>query len=130
MIGNPISLPVASSSGIGPTSIIWCTAGVSGIVAPAIAAEARTPDPARDHDVLRAHATLIGDNRLHAPVFHFDTEDLDPGHGLQRAELHRALTEDRARAERVDHRHTRCVEAAEHDVGVDERDELGDLGRA
>ena len=37
-IGNPISLPVASSTGIGPTSIIWCTAGVSGIDAPAMAA--------------------------------------------------------------------------------------------
>lgn len=36
--GKLIHSPVASSSGIGPTSIIWCTAGASGIDAPASAA--------------------------------------------------------------------------------------------
>ena len=36
--GKPIHSPVSSSAGIGPTSIIWCTAGASGIEAPASAA--------------------------------------------------------------------------------------------
>ncbi len=33
--GREMSSPVSASSGIGPTSIIWCTAGVSGTEAPA-----------------------------------------------------------------------------------------------
>ena len=35
-IGNSIALEVASKRGTGPTSIIWWTAGVSGMCAPAI----------------------------------------------------------------------------------------------
>ena len=38
MIGNEISPGRSASCGIGPTEIIWCTAGVSGIDAPAIRA--------------------------------------------------------------------------------------------
>ena len=38
MIGKLISPVVSASCGTGPTLIIWCTAGVSGIVAPAIRA--------------------------------------------------------------------------------------------
>ncbi len=38
MIGNSISPTLSANIGTGPTSIIWCTAGVSGIDAPAIAA--------------------------------------------------------------------------------------------
>ena len=37
-IGNSIALFEVSKRGTGPTSIIWCTAGVSGIDAPAIRA--------------------------------------------------------------------------------------------
>ena len=37
-IGKKISPGVSSKSGIGPTLIIWWTAGVSGIVAPAMLA--------------------------------------------------------------------------------------------
>ena len=37
-IGNEISPGRSASCGIGPTLIIWCTAGVSGMCAPAIAA--------------------------------------------------------------------------------------------
>ena len=37
-IGNPTSLVVCSKRGTGPMSIIWWTAGVRGIDAPAIAA--------------------------------------------------------------------------------------------
>ena len=37
-IGNEISPGRSASCGTGPTEIIWCTAGVSGIVAPAIRA--------------------------------------------------------------------------------------------
>ena len=37
-IGKATSWLVSTSASIGPTSTIWCTAGVSGIVAPAIAA--------------------------------------------------------------------------------------------
>ncbi len=37
-IGYSISPAVSANSGIGPTLIIWCTIGVSGIRAPAIAA--------------------------------------------------------------------------------------------
>ena len=37
-IGKSIMLVVPSKRGTGPTSIIWCTAGVSGIEAPAIRA--------------------------------------------------------------------------------------------
>ncbi len=38
MIGNEISPSCSASCGTGPTEIIWCTAGVSGMEAPAIAA--------------------------------------------------------------------------------------------
>ncbi|MEZ5271956.1 MAG: hypothetical protein R2694_06560 [Ilumatobacteraceae bacterium] len=38
MIGKASSLLLSTSTSIGPTSAIWCTAGVSGIVAPAMAA--------------------------------------------------------------------------------------------
>ena len=37
-MGNPISFPVFSRTSTGPKSAIWWTAGVSGIVAPAMAA--------------------------------------------------------------------------------------------
>ena len=37
-IGNEISPGRSASCGIGPTEIIWCTAGVSGMCAPAILA--------------------------------------------------------------------------------------------
>ena len=37
-IGKATSWLVSTRASIGPTSTIWCTAGVSGIVAPAIAA--------------------------------------------------------------------------------------------
>ena len=44
-IGNEISPGRSASCGIGPTLIIWCTAGVSGICAPAIAATAGLHTP-------------------------------------------------------------------------------------
>ena len=37
-IGKEISPSFSASTGTGPTLIIWCTAGVSGMCAPAIAA--------------------------------------------------------------------------------------------
>ena len=45
-IGNSISPSVSANIGTGPTLIIWCTAGVKGIAAPAIAAMRglHTPD--------------------------------------------------------------------------------------
>ena len=50
-IGKAISTPDCSRSGIGPTVIIWCTAGVSGIAAPAMRAISglQTPQQTKTH---------------------------------------------------------------------------------
>ena len=44
-IGNSIALVDASKRGTGPTSIIWCTAGVSGMWAPAMRASSGLQTP-------------------------------------------------------------------------------------
>ena len=44
-IGNSIALDERSNRGTGPTSIIWCTAGVSGMWAPAIFASSGLHTP-------------------------------------------------------------------------------------
>ena len=63
------------------------------------------------------------------PSVDLDVEHLGVGEHLQRARVDRLLAHQRAGLQRVDHRHARRVEAAEQDVGVDERHELLDLGR-
>ena len=52
-IGKKISPGVSSKSGIGPTLIIWWTAGVSGIAAPAIRAirGLQTPQQTKTYSV-------------------------------------------------------------------------------
>ncbi len=66
---------------------------------------------------------------LDRAVGDLDVEDLGVGEHLQRALGDRLLADQRAGLQRVDHRHTRRVVAAEEDVGVDERHHLLDLGR-
>ena len=88
----------------------------------------RAPHPARDHHVLRRDPAPVGDDRLHAPVRDLDRQHLDTRDRLQRTEAHCPLAKDRSGTQRVDHRDARCVETAEHDVGIDEGQQLADLG--
>ena len=67
----------SSNRGTGPMSIIWCTAGVSGIDAPAIRASRGLQHAAADHDVLGLD---VAAGRAHAPdaaVLDVDPEHLD-----------------------------------------------------
>ena len=101
-IGKKISPGVSSNSGIGPTLIIWCTAGVSGIAAPAISAIRGLQTPQQIEDVLRLDRPLVGVHPPDAPVL-----DVDPGHLGARGDRSarralRALAHQRAGPQRVD----------------------------
>ena len=120
---------VSCSTSIGPTSTIWCTAGVSGIVAPAIAAMRglHTPHAIATCSVsMRPLSVIDGPDRA---VGDLEVEDLGVGEHGEHALVDRLLAHQRAGLQRVDHRHARRVEPAEQHVGVDERDELLDLLR-
>ena len=128
-IGNSIALELFSKRGTGPMSIIWCTIGVSGMCAPAIAARSGLQTP---QAITIVSASIVPRDVCDAsdPAVH----DVHPGHlGVrkhrQRARLDRALAHQRPGPERVDDRHGRAVEPSEQDRLVDVRDELGDLGR-
>ena len=128
-IGKKISPGVSSKSGIGPTLIIWWTAGVSGIAAPAMLRDARAPDAAADEDVLRLDRALVGVHAPDAPVLDVDARHLGARGDRQRAERRRGLAHQRAGAERVDAADAGRVEAAEDDLLVDVRHELLHLRR-
>jgi hypothetical protein len=55
-IGNSIARELCSNRGTGPTSIIWCTIGVSGMCAPAIAARSGLHTP---HAITTVSASIV-----------------------------------------------------------------------
>ena len=128
-IGNLISPTVPANCGTGPTLIIWWTAGVSGIDAPAIRAMRGLQHAAGDDDRLGLDGALVGVDAPDAAVLDVDAGDLGAGGDRQRAELLRALAHDRARPQRVDDADVRGGEAAEDDRILEVRDLLLDLGR-
>ena len=83
-------------------SIIWWTAGVSGIEAPAIARDPRAPDAAGDDDGVGLDVALVRADARDAAVLDVDAGDLDAGGDRQRAQLLRLLAHQRAGLERVD----------------------------
>ena len=90
--------------------------------------DARAPHAAGDDDVLGLDPALVGDDGADRAAVDLDVEHLGVGEHGQRALVDRLLAHQRARLQRVDDGHARRVVAAEHDVGVDERHQLGDLG--
>ena len=105
--------------GTGPTSIIWCTAGVRGMCVPAIG-DSRAPDPTGDHHRLGFDVPFGRAHPPHPPVFHIDPKNLGLGGDREGAWSLAALAHDRAGAERVDDADRR-VKAAEDDRLVDVR---------
>ena len=86
MIGKEISPGRSASCGIGPTEIIWCTAGVSGIAAPAILCELRAPDAAGDHDGLGLDVAAGGAHPADTAFLDVHADHLDGRHDCQRTE--------------------------------------------
>ena len=82
-IGYVISPTVSASIGTGPTLIIWWTAGVSGIAAPAIAAIRGLQTPAGDDHDVRLEVALVGPDAGDVPVLDVDAGDL--GHRREAA---------------------------------------------
>ena len=83
-------------------SIIWWTAGVSGIDAPAIFGDARPPDAAGDDDRLGLDVALVRADPLDVAVLDVEPGDLDAGNDRERAQLLGLLAHQRAGLERVD----------------------------
>ena len=110
-------------------SIIWWTAGVSGIDAPAIRAIRGLQMPQAMTTTSASMSPPSVRTRGHPPVLRVDAGDLDTGRDGQRAQVQGRLAHERARLERVDDADPRRVEAAEDDRLVDERDHRLDLGR-
>ena len=92
-IGKKISPGVSSKSGIGPTLIIWWTAGVSGIAAPAIFAIRGLQTPQQTKTYSRLDRALVGVHAPDAAVL-----DVDPGHLGARGDGQRAEGLSRPRA--------------------------------
>ena len=114
-IGYVISPTVSANIGTGPTLIIWWTAGVSGIDAPAIARDPRAPDAAAMTTVSASIVALVGADAADVAVVDVDPGDLGARRDRQRAHLGRALAHDRAGPQRVDDADAGRVEAAEDD---------------
>src|SRR6266536_419210 len=116
-IGKAISPGVSSKRGIGPTLIIWCTAGVSGIVAPAMCAMRGLQIPQATNTCsasIEPFAVWTRRTRLCStsmPVTSVPARTLAP----------------RSCAQGIDDGDARRVEAAEDDVRVDEGDLLDHL---
>ena len=108
MIGYLISPTVSSKSGTGPTLIIWWTAGVSGMAAPAIAPMRGLQTPQAMTTMSASKSPLSVRTRVIAAVL--DVEPGDLRHRRQPQGTHRlgALAHDRAGAERVDHADARA----------------------
>ena len=129
MIGKAISVSVCSRSGIGPTVIIWCTAGVSGIAAPAIRAirGLQTPQQTKTYSVSIVPLSVC--TRRTRPFSTSIPITSVLGGDRQRAEGLRRLAHQRAGSDRVDDADAGRVEAAEQDLLVDVRHELLHLRR-
>ena len=130
-IGNSITPFVSLKCGTGPTSIIWCTAGVSGIDAPAMRAIFGAHTPQAMTTIVSVamspfEVRIAGD----AAALDVDAEHLGVREHLQRTELLRLLARDRAEAQRVDDADARRVEAADDHRLLDVRHELLDRAPA
>ena len=102
-IGNSISPTVSANCGTGPTLIIWWTAGVSGIDAPAIRAIRGLQTPQAMTTVSASMSPCVGPDAAHAAVDDVDARCTSVAGGdRQRAQLLRALAHDRAGPQRVD----------------------------
>ena len=88
---------VCANCGTGPTPIIWWTAGVSGMDAPAIARDPWAPDAAGDDDGVRGDVALVGADAADVAVDDVDAGDLVVGREGQRAHRLGPLAHDRAR---------------------------------
>ena len=108
-IGYSMCRVELAKRGTGPMSIIWCTAGVSGIDAPAIRAIAGLQTPQAITTTLGLDVAAGGAHAAHAAVLDVDAEHLGVRRDRQRARLDRALAHDRARPQRVDHAHARAT---------------------
>ena len=113
------------TSGSGPMSIIWCTAGRERDRGAGHAREPRAPDAARDHDGARPRCRrrVVRTRRTRPPSTSMPSTSVF-GEDRQRPEAWPALAHDRPRPQRVDDADGRRVEAAEDHRLVDERDEL------
>ena len=127
-IGNSIALFAPAKCGTGPMSIIWCTAGVSGIEAPAMRASRGLQTPQQITTVSASTSPRVVRTRFTRPPSTSMPSDLGVRGDRERARLLRALAHQRAGAQRVDHADARRVEAADDHALVDERDELLHLG--
>ncbi len=103
----------SAKCGTGPTSIIWCTAGVSGIGRARHPGDARAPDAAGDDDDLGLDVAAGRPHPPDAPVLDVDPEHLGERRDGERPRLMGPLAHDRARAQRVDDGDARRVEAAD-----------------
>ena len=123
-IGKEISPSVPASCGHGPTEIIWCTAGVSGIEIPAMSPSFGLHTPAAITTASVSMSPPVGADPADAAVLDVQAGDLDVGYDGQRARLHGPLAHDRARAQRVHHADAGLPEGADELVLLDERDLL------
>ena len=128
-IGKSMSPFVSANQWVGPMSIIWCTAGVSGIEAPAMCASFGLQTPQAITTMSVSMSPPVVRRRANAPVLDVDTDHFGVGEHREPPALLAALAHDRAGTKRVDDADGRAVEAAEDHGLVDERDELLHLGR-
>ena len=129
MIGKEISPGRSASCGIGPTLIIWCTAGVSGIAAPAIAASFGLQTPQAMTTVSASMSPPVVRTRRIRPRSTSMPVTSTVATTVSAPALERALAHDRAGAQRVDDADRRRPERAEDPVRVEERHPLDDLLR-
>src|SRR3954452_22078485 len=127
-IGYSIAAFASAKRGTGPMSIIWCTAGVSGIVAPAIRASSGLHTPQAIATTSASTSPAVVPTRRTRPRSTSIPHDLDLGDDLERPGALGLLAHQRPRAQRVDHAHARRVKAAEDHRLVDVGDERLDLG--
>ena len=117
-----------SKRGTGPMSIIWCTAGVSGMSAPASRAMRGLQTPQQMTTRSASIVAARGLHRMDAAVLDHDVRHLGVGKHRQAGVLG-ALAHDRGRPQRVDHTGAGGVEATDDEALVDVGDELLDLRR-
>ena len=84
-------------------SIIWCTIGVSGIEAPAIAGDPRAPAAAGDHEAVGIEVAPRGPDAFDRAALDVDPEHLGVGRDRHAGLALAAFPHDRAGAQRVDH---------------------------
>ena len=120
-IGKEISPSRSASCGHGPTLIIWCTAGVSGMLTPAMSPifGLHTPQAITTYSASMSPWSVR--TLRDAAVLDVEAVHLDVGYDGQRAGLQRALAHDRACAQRVDDADAGLPEGADDLVVVEER---------